>query len=37
MDVKDYMQRAASRAIARTETHQKNKALLAMADAIERE
>ena len=43
MDVKDYMQRvgraarAASRAIARADTLQKNQALLAMADAVERD
>ncbi|WP_028536744.1 glutamate-5-semialdehyde dehydrogenase [Paludibacterium yongneupense] len=43
MDVKDYMQRVglaarqASRAMARAETSQKNQALLAMAEAIERE
>jgi glutamate-5-semialdehyde dehydrogenase len=43
MDVKSYMQtvgqqaREASRAVARADTNQKNKALLAMADAIERD
>jgi glutamate-5-semialdehyde dehydrogenase len=43
MDVKSYMQRVgqqareASRAVARADTNQKNKALLAMADAIERD
>jgi glutamate-5-semialdehyde dehydrogenase len=43
MDVKDYMQRVgtaarqASRAVARADTAQKNQALLAMAEAIERE
>jgi len=43
MDVKDYMQtlgkqaRDASRAIARADTHQKNRALLAMAAAIRRD
>lgn len=43
MDIQDYMQRvgkaarAASRDIARADTRQKNTALLAMADAIERD
>jgi glutamate-5-semialdehyde dehydrogenase len=43
MDVKSYMQtvgqqaREASRAVARADTNQKNKALLAMANAIERD
>jgi glutamate-5-semialdehyde dehydrogenase len=43
MDVKSYMKtvgqqaREASRAVARADTNQKNKALLAMADAIERD
>ncbi len=43
MDIKPYMQtvgqqaREASRAVARADTNQKNKALLAMADAIERD
>ncbi len=43
MDVKQYMQtvgsqaRAASRVVARADTNAKNKALLAMADAIERD
>ncbi len=43
MDIKTYMQtvgqqaRDASRAVARADTNQKNRALLAMADAIERD